>query len=282
MNRNATPLAVTGATGHVGGLVARHLADQGRGLRLVVRDPSRSPHLPGADVRRADYADAAAARDALTGVRVLFMVSGSESADRREQHRTFVEAVADAGVQHIVYTSFVGAAPDATFTLARDHFATEEWIRASGMSFTFLRDSLYLDILPDFAGEDGAIRGPAGQGRVGAVARADVARVAAHVMAAPEHHAGQTYDLTGREALTLEDAARIITKATGRPTRYVEETIDEAYASRARYGAPNWQVDAWVSTYRAIARGELATVTDDVARLTGVPAMTLADFLADA
>jgi NAD(P)H dehydrogenase (quinone) len=279
MNRTTTPIAVTGSTGNVGGLVARHLADRGTALRLLVRDRSRAPHLPDADVRQASYADAAAARQALTGVRVLFMVSGSESADRRQQHHTFVQAAADAGVEHVVYTSFLGAAPDATFTLGRDHFATEEWIRASGMAFTFLRDSFYLDFLPRLVGEDGVIRGPAGQGRVGAVARADVARVAAHVLGDPERHAGQTYDLTGREAVTLDEVARTITDVTGRPTRYHEETTEEAYASRAHYGAPDWQVDAWVSTYTAIADGDLANINDNVAHLTGTPAMTLAEHL---
>ena len=94
------------------------------------------------------------------------MVSAAESADRLDQHRTFIDAAAEAGVRHIVYTSFLGAAPDATFTLARDHWVTEEHIRASGLAFTFLRDSFYLDFLPALAGEDGVIRGPAGDGLV--------------------------------------------------------------------------------------------------------------------
>lgn len=275
----STPVAVTGASGNLGGQVARHLASLGTAQRLLVRDPSRAPQLQGAQVRQTGYADEAAARDALDGVHVLFMVSASESADRRQQHQAFVRAAAHAGVQHVVYTSFLGAAPDATFTLSRDHLATEEWIRSSGMGFTFLRDSLYLDFLPSLAGEDGVIRGPAGGGRVGAVARADVARVAAHVLADPEAHVGATYDLTGREALTLADAARVITDVTGRPTTYREETVEEAYASRAHVGAPDWQVDAWVSTYTAIAAGALATVDDTVQRLTGSPAMSLAEHL---
>ncbi|GAA2724957.1 NAD(P)H-binding protein [Cellulomonas aerilata] len=273
-------VAVTGATGAVGGQVARHLAERGTPLRLVVRDPARAPRLPGSDVRRAAYADAAAAREALTGAAVLLMVSGSESADRVAQHHTFVRAAADAGVRHIVYTSFLGAGPDATFTLGRDHWATEERIRATGMGFTFLRDSLYLDFLPSLAGADGVIRGPAGDGVVGAVARADVARVAAAVLQDPAPHTGATYDLTGREALSLAQAARVITGVTGTPTRYHPETIEEAYASRAHYGAPGWQVDAWVSTYTAIAAGELAAVDDTVHRLTGTPALTLAEHLA--
>ena len=99
------------------------------------------------------------------------MVSASESADRVAQHVAFIDAAARAGVGHVVYISFFGAAPDATFTLARDHYATEEHLRASGMDFTFLRDNLYADFLPALVGDDGVIRGPAGRGRVAAVAQ---------------------------------------------------------------------------------------------------------------
>jgi uncharacterized protein YbjT (DUF2867 family) len=208
------------------------------------------------------------------------MVSASESADRLDQHRAFVDAAVEAGVGHIVYTSFYGAGPACTFTLGRDHWATEEHIRAAGVHFTFLRDNFYLDFLPDTVGDDGVIRGPAGNGRVAAVSRADVARVAVAVLTDPAAHRDATYDLTGPEALTLADAARVIGAATGREVTYHDETIEEAYASRRRWDAPDWQYDAWVSTYTAIARGEVEGVSDDVERLTGTRPLSLAELLA--
>lgn len=207
------------------------------------------------------------------------MVSATESVDRLAQHRTFIDAAASAGVKHVVYTSFLGASADATFTLGRAHWATEEHLRASGMAWTFLRDSFYLDFLPALAGEDGVIRGPAGHGRFAAVARADVARAAAVVLTEPEAHREKTYDLTGPQALTLAEAARIITDVTGRPTSYQEETVEQAYASRRPYGVPDWQLDAWVSTYTAISFGELALVTDTVERLTGTAPISLTALL---
>ncbi|WP_236757655.1 NAD(P)H-binding protein [Aeromicrobium sp. PE09-221] len=143
----------------------------GHTTRLLVRDPARTPRVEHSEVAVCAYADAAGARRALDDINTVFMVSASESADRLDEHRTFVDAAADAGVRHIVYTSFQGAAPDATFTLARDHWATEQHVERSAMAWTFLRDSFYLDLLPLFAGEDGVIRGPAGEGRVAAVAR---------------------------------------------------------------------------------------------------------------
>jgi uncharacterized protein YbjT (DUF2867 family) len=273
-------LAVTGATGGVGGHVARRLAAAGVGQRLLVRDLERAPRLERAvPVPFVGYADAASIREALDGVATLFMVSGAESADRLDQHRTMVETAAAAGVRHLVYTSFVGAAPDATFTLARDHHATEEMIRASGMRWTFLRDNLYLDFLPHMVGEDDVIRGPAGDGKAAAVTRDDIAASAAAVLVDPDAHVSTTYELTGPEALSLGEVARELSAAWGREIRYHPETVAEAYESRRRWPAPDWQYDAWVSTYTAIAAGELAEVTADVPRLTGRPATGLADLL---
>ena len=234
----------------------------------------------GAAVRGCSYGDRAAAEEALAGVDTLLMVSAAESADRRAQHLTFVDAAAAAGVRQIVYTSFVNAAPDAIFTLVRDHYATEQRIIGSGMAYTFLRDNFYLDFMEPFAGEQGVIAGPADDGRVGMVARADVARAATAVLLDPEPHAGVTYTLTGPEALTLTEAAERLTAARGRPFRFHNETLDEAYASRASYNAPDWQVEAWVTTYTAIAAGQLDVVTDDVERLTGRRATSLAEHLA--
>jgi len=269
-------IVVSGATGRLGGRVARRL---GGDLRLLVRDPARAPQVPGAEIAVASYDDRTALREVLRGAETVLMVSAAETPGRVAQHRNFVDAAATAGVRHLVYTSFAGASPHATFTLARDHWATEQHIRASGLEWTFLRDNLYADFLPFMAGEDGVIRGPAGDGRAAVVAQDDIGDAAIAVLREPAPHAGRTYDLTGPEALTLSDAAAIIERTTGRAVRYHPETIEQAYASRRHYDAPDWQLDAWVSTYTAIAAGELATVTGDVARLTGHEATGLADLL---
>jgi uncharacterized protein YbjT (DUF2867 family) len=272
-------LAVTGSTGALGGLVARDLADRGVPQRLLARSPERVPRIPGAVPVEASYGDRDAAVRALLGVRTLLMVSGSESADRLEQHRTFVDAAVDAGVEQIVYTSFFGASEDCTFTLGRDHWATEEYIRSRGTAYTFLRDNFYLDFLPLTVGDDGVIRGPAGDGRVSAVARADVARVAVTVLLDPVSHRAATYDLTGPEALSLSQAAAVISDVTGREVTFHDETVSEAYESRTKFDAPPWQYDAWVSTYTAIAAGEVEAVTDDVRRLTGQAPIGLRELL---
>ncbi len=270
--------AVSGASGAVGGRVAARLASLGHSQILIVRDRSRAPDLPGAEAAQASYDHPQAMRRALAGVRTFFMVSAGEAADRVRQHIAAVDAAVAAGVERIVYLSFINAAPDATFTFARDHWHTEEHVRAVGLRHTFLRDNMYIDFLPALAGTDGVIRGPAGDGRVGAVARDDVADVAVAVLLG-DGHDERTYDVTGPQAVTLQEVAEELSRVTGRSITYHAETLEEAYESRASYGVPDFEVEGWVTSYAAIATGEMDVVSDTVSKLTGHPPMTLTDFL---
>jgi len=279
-------IAVTGASGVLGGRVAARLAEAGAPLRLVVRDPARAPSLPGAEVAEnpGGYADGAGLRAALAGVDTLYLVSAAEAEDRLQQHVTAVEAAAAAGVERIVYTSFVGAGlPEPTFTLVRHHGATEAAIRATGVRHTFLRHNMYADFVPFFAvreGDRSVISAPAGAGRTGFVSRDDLADVAAAVLLRDDAELdGQALEVTGPEALTLAEAAEVLTEVTGIPSGYRPQTTDEAWATRRPSGHPDWEIEGWVSSYLAIAAGELSPVTDVVPRLTGHPARTVAEHL---
>ncbi|MFV9456908.1 SDR family oxidoreductase [Rhodococcus sp. NM-2] len=275
-------IAVTGATGSIGGKVLKRLGG-GAGVRLIGRNAQRleplAEHFDSA-FAVATYADGPAMTAALDGVRLLFLVSGHESATRREEHRIAVDAARAAGVERIVYLSFLGAAPECTFTFGRDHYFTEQHIRETGLKYTFLQDSWYQSMIPLMADDQGVIRGPAGDGRVSAVAPDDVADAVTAVLTTGNgDHDGVTYRLTGPEASTLAEAAETITRVTGRSVRFENETLDEAYASRAHFGAPDFEVAGWVTSYAAIAAGELAVVTGDVETLTGRPPQTFADYL---
>ena len=275
-------VVLTGATGKVGGEVARLLAPvHDVDLRLVGRSLERAPRIEGAELVRAEFSDAAACREAFAGADALLLVSAGEAADRLDQHRTAIDAAVAAGVGHVVYTSFLGAAPDAAFTLARDHGATEQMLRDSGLGWTFLRDSFYADVLLDFAGTERVIRGPGGTGRCAFVARRDVAEVAAAILRDPAPWTGHTLDLTGPESVSLAEAALQMIRATGEEYEYVDETLAEARASRAPYGAPDWQVEAWISTYTAIRDGELDVVGDGVGKVLGRSPRPLGEAVAD-
>ena len=270
-------IAVTGATGELGGRVARELSSRGLEQRLIVRDPARAPKLPGAAVVTASYEDSETMARALEGASTLFLVSGHEDPDRISLHRKAIEGARLAGVERIVYTSFMGAAPNATFPYARDHGATEQAVREAGISLTSMRDTLYADFAPRFVGDDGVIRAPAGHGRVAWVARADVARLAAVLLTEPGHE-GQIYDVSGPHAIDLYETARILTKATRRAITYHAETLVEARESRA--GHPDWLVDGWVGSYLMLDTGEGSVTSHTIEHLTGQRPMTLSEFLA--
>jgi len=270
-------IAVTGATGDLGGRVARELAAQGVGQRLIVRNPTAAPRLPGAEVAVAAYEDSEAMAKALDGIGTLFLVSGHEDPDRVSLHRKAIEGARLAGVERIVYTSFMGAAPNATFPYARDHCATECAVREAGISLTSMRSSLYADVAPRFVGADGVIRAPAGHGRLAWVARADVARLAAVLLVEPGHE-GQIYDVSGPHAIDLHETARILTKATRRAITYHPETADEARESRA--GHPDWLVEGWIGSYLMLDTGEGSVTSHTIELLTGQRPMALAEFLA--
>jgi uncharacterized protein YbjT (DUF2867 family) len=271
-------IGLTGSTGALGSRVTRLLADGGQPLRLLVRDPGRAPRVGAETAIVSDYTDGDAARAGLRGCHTVLLVSARESADRVSEHRSMIDAAAAAGVEKIVYISFQSAAPDATFTFARDHFHTEQLIAASGLRYVFLRDSLYQAGLTGMVGPDKTIRGPAGDGAVAAVSHDDVAAVAARVLT-DDQWDGQTLDVTGPAALTLDEVAAELSAVTGRQVRYQAESEQEAYASRAHYGAPPFEVRGWVTSYQAIATGELATVTSTVEQIAGKRPQTFADYL---
>ena len=275
-------IAVTGATGQLGRRLAYRLAAEGATQRLVVRDPDRAPRLAGTEVAVTHgYSDAAGMRAALAGTHTLVLVPAHETVDRVEQHATAIDAAVAAGVERIVYVSFVGADPRATFSFARQHALTEALVRECGLRFTLLRMSLFHSLLPRLVGTDGVIRGPAGVGRVASVAHDDVADVATAVLLDEdtEAHDGETYDVTGPELLSLADAAEHLSRATGREVTYRPETIEEAYASRAALGASAFDLEGWITSYTAIGSGELAVVSPTVERLTGREAQPFAAWL---
>lgn len=264
-------LTVTGSTGAVGGRVARRLADAGLSQRLLVREGTQAPTLAGGiPVAVDDYGDRDSMEQALAGTRTLFLTSFRESEDRLQRHLAAVDAAVAAGVERIVYLSFLEASADSTFLLGRQHFATEEHIRSKDVGFVFLRSSLYADFVPFFTGEDGVIRAPAGDGKVSWISRDDIADTVV-VALLTDRFGGEALENTGPEALDLHETAAVLSRVTGRAISYVEETEEMAWESRRPSGAPDWEIAGWISSYLAIANGELSTVSDTVARLTGNP-----------
>ena len=272
-------IGMTGVTGKLGSYVADLIDQKGIASIHLARRPERAKVYASAKIRKMVYANTPEVVEALKGIDTLLMVSARENPERVKEHKDFLDAAKLAGVQHIIYTSFYGAGEKATFTLSRDHAQTEAYIKELGFTYTFLRDDFYLDFFIDIALENGEIRGPAGRGRVSAVARKDTSRVAAEILLNAKEWENQTLNLTGPEDLSMEEIVELLSKETGNAITYVDESVEEAYESRKKWPAQTWEYDAWVSTYTAIKAGEQAGVSTDVEKVLGRPAMNLIDVL---
>ncbi|MGW7238606.1 NAD(P)H-binding protein [Streptomyces sp. NPDC054804] len=279
--KNHATVAVTGVTGALGSRIAARLADRGVRQLLVGRNPDRMPELPGAQRRGpAAYADAYAMREALEGASTLILVSAHRTGRRLEEHATAVEAAIAVGVDRVLYVSLVGAAPTATYLNARDQWLTEQFLAEAGIRHTVLRAGFYTSTPAALADEEFVVSGPAPTGRAAFVTHEDIADVITAVAldeGPRSEHDGATLEITGPEALTLDEAVTRIAAATGRPYRYEPETPEQAFARRWRRGMSGTQIETWISWYQAIEKGEVSTVTDIVPRLTGSPATPISD-----
>ena len=274
-------IGITGVTGKLGSYVADLVDKKGMVSVHLARSPERAKVYASAEIRKMVYANTLEGVEALKGIDTLLMVSARENPERVKEHKEFLDAAKLAGVQHIVYTSFYGADEKATFTLSRDHAQTEAYIKELGFTYTFLRDNFYLDFFIDMALENGEIRGPAGSGLVSAVARKDTSSVAAEILSNPKEWENQTLNLTGPEDLSMEEIVALLSKETGDAIAYVDETVEEAYASRKKWPAQTWEYDAWVTTYTAVKAGEQAGVSTDIEKVLGHPTSSLLDILRD-
>ena len=273
-HRSTRMILITGATRHIGRRCAQILADH-LPLRLMARDPSRVEYVPGAEVVRGDYADPGSLDAAFTDVEVALIVSGNaEPMVRARLHANAFEAAARAKVRHLVYLSFEGASSHSKFPYWRDHFASEKALGHSGVSFTALRDNMYMDLLPTMLDEYGILRDPGRGGKAAFVAREDVAQVAAAVLRNPPASSA-TYNVTGPEALSLEEAVHRLAAKVGRRLHYVPETVEEGRAWRSKLASEPWEVDVWIGSYLAIAAGELEATSDTVERFTGREPLSL-------
>ena len=271
-------MLITGASGRVARRAAELLAIEGRALRLMTRTPERVPRLARAEVVYGDFAEPASLDVAFAGVTTALVVSGSaEPGKRALLHRNAFEAAERARVQHVVYLSLQGSSPESKYPYSRDHALSEQYLAATGLPFTVLRNAFYMDMFLDMFDATGVIRGPAKQGRGAFVSREDCARVATAVLSAPP---GGIYDVTGPQALSLTDVARSLSVIAGRNLHYEDESIKAGREWRTKLGEPAWQVELSLGWHEAIAAGELERTSDAVLRFTGKRPLDMENYLA--
>lgn len=272
-------IAVTGVTGNLGGMVSGLCKKNGIEVRNLARNVEKAEKIGFSNVFKSSYDKSEDTVKSLEGIEVLFMVSGSENPNRIQQHKDFIDVAKIAGVSHIIYLSFYNASKNSIFTLGRDHYATEEYIKENGFKYTFLRDNFYVDFFVDLCREYGEIKGPAGNGKVSAVVRSDVSEVVAKILENPGKCENQTLNMTGPEELSMGEIVKTVSKYFGKEIKYIKETVEEAYESRKIWKAEQWEYDSWVSTYTAIAENEQSGISNDIEKVLGRKATSLVEYL---
>lgn len=276
-------IAVTGATGQLGRLVIAGLKAKVDASDIVAlaRSPEKAADL-GVTARKADYDAPETLAPALAGIDTLLLISGSEIGQRTAQHRAVIDAAKAAGVGRIVYTSLLRA-DTSPMSLATEHRETEAMIKASGLTYTILRNGWYTE---NYTGsvpgavQAGALIGSAGDGRISSASRADYADAAVAVLTAGDH-AGKTYELAGDAAYTLDDLATEVSAQSGKTIPYQNLPQDEYAKILVSVGLPEGFAGALASFDVDASNGALFHDGKDLSRLIGRPTTPMSASVAD-
>ncbi len=277
-------LLVTGASGHLGQRVLELLLEAKAGTIIAAtRSPEKLASFAdkGVIVREADFDDPASLAKAFAGVDRLLLISTDAIGRRVPQHLNAVKAANDAGVKHIIYTSIVNPGALAPIVIAPDHLATENAIIDSKMGYTLLRNNIYMDMLPGTlarAIQMGSLFAASGNGKIGYISREDCAQAAAAALAS-SFEGRRALDITGPEALSQYDVAKIASDVSGKTVTYVPVGIEDVVNGMVGAGLPRPVAEIFASFDTATAQGNLDVVTNSFEELTGHKPMSVAEFI---
>lgn len=283
-------ILVTGATGHLGKAVVNFLADKvsPTDIAVLVRDPAKAEELraKGVEIRQGDYENYESLVEAFKGVDKLYFVSSSDLTNRLQQHQNIVKAAVEAGVKHVIFTSFQrkseepGTSPIAF--LADIYLKTEQLLKESGLVYTILKHALYADTLPMFIGdkvlETGVVYQPSGDGKTAYTLRSDMAEAGAIILTTPGHE-NKTYEISADTSYSGQDIADILTTLTGKTINYVSPTPEEFQAALLAAGVPKEAIGFIASFAEAIRQGEFDFPDTTLETLLGRKPVGLTEYL---
>lgn len=276
-------ILITGATGHLGKATIDFLLKKGVSATNIValaRDEAKAADLKvlGVGLRKGDYNDTSSLETAFQGIDKLLLISSSDINDRTAQHLNAVNAAKKAGVKHILYTSFQqkqGIETAIPF-VAQSHIDTEKAIEASGLTYTFLRNSLYFDVLPMFFGEKVLETGiflPVGEGKAAYATRLDMAEGIAQILAS-EGHENKIYEFAGTKTYSLHDIAAVLSELSGKTVVYTDPSEEVYTQVMTGAGVPEGVVGFLAGFSKAIKNNEFDGTDNTLETLIGRPLTT--------
>ena len=264
-------IAITGATGQFGAIALNLLKAKHSNVIALVRNPAK---ISDVEARQFDYSKPEKQVEALQDVDTLILVSSSEVGQRIQQHKNVIEAAKKAGVKHIIYTSLLGASNNNTVkSLAGEHLATENALKASGITYTILRNGWYTENYTESvpaALANNAFYGSAKTGKISSALRAELAEAAVNV-ALGEGHENQTYELAGSTSWTLADLAAEISKQTGKEIPYVDIPAADYAAALVQAGLDEGFAGLTAQWDMDVSNGALFSEDKTLEKLLGRP-----------
>lgn len=280
-------IVVVGSTGSTGVPLVKALRAAGHDVRATARDLARARALHGPDVElvRMDLEEPGTFGAALAGARSVYVAVGGATGTRDlvAAESRFIDAAKRAGVRHYVKVSGIDSRPDAPAEIQRMHGSIERHLRASGLAFTVLRPSFFMQ---NFLGLAPAIRAgalplPTGGARAALIDARDIADVAAAVLTTPGHE-GKTYTLTGPESLSHADAARVLGRVLGHAVDFQDLPGPAFEGALVGAGLPPWFAALLTDVYvQVFAKGLVDRATDDLRIVLGRPPRDLEAFARD-
>jgi NAD(P)H dehydrogenase (quinone) len=280
-------ILVTGGTGQFGAATINFLLKKMPADNLValVRDEDKATELKakGVAIRIANYANYASLVVAMKGVEKVLLISGNDIANRQKQHENVINAAKEAGVKHVVYTSFIRKNETKTSPLgmvAKSHLETEKFLINSGLPFTIMLNNLYADILPMFFGPqvlEAGIFLPTEDGIAAYATRSDMAEAAANILVGMGHE-NKKHIISNIENYSMDEVAEILTELKGEEVEYASPTNKEYVETLVNAGFPQQMANSLVGFCEAIKQDEFATETTDLETLLGRKPTSLKEY----
>ena len=274
-------ILITGATGNLGSITIDFLLEKtnSTSIAAMVRDENTDKAIAlkekGIDIRVGNYHDYASLVSAFSGIDQLYFISSSDVETRTQQHENVVNAAKEAGVKHVVYTSFIRKNETESSPIAfvaDSHIRTENSLKASGLNYTILKHSIYMDMLPlflgDQLGETGIAYLPAGEGKIAFTLRKDMAEVASVILTSTGHE-NKTYEITNDVAVSMTEVASEISSIMGKTINYISPTQEEYIATLSGAGVPMEYVGMFAGFAEAFKQEEFSETNNLIETLIG-------------
>jgi len=270
---------ITGSTGHLGSTTIGYLLNKvsGNEIAALARNEEKSEVLreKGIDVRIGNYDDYDSLVKAFQGIDKLLLISASEIGNRAAQHINAINAAKEAGVKHIVYTSFIRQKDDpnsALWFIAKDHVETEEHLVNCGIPYTLFKNGFYMDMITDFIGENvletQTVFLPAKEGKVNFALRKEIAEALANVLTS-EGHENKAYNIGGEITNSFGEIAGFLSEISGKKINYVSPDAETYKQELAKHNVPEMYINMFAAFAIAFSENAMDVSSNDLTELLG-------------